>query len=250
MRQGYWKVVYRVISAADVIVEVLDARFPELARIEKIERIIKKNKHLILAINKADLISNEALTKIEHAYSKENYVLLSAKNSKGINNLIRKIKDSSNKNRIRVAIIGYPNTGKSMLINRLSKHARVGTSTESGFTKGMQNISGKEGFRLIDTPGIVPFEDRDEVRLGIISGISPSKLKNPDLVAYELISIFKNNNPLALEQAYGVDTNLEPDEILVEIGKKRNMLKKGGIVDEKRAAIQMLIEWHNGKIRV
>ena len=147
-------------------------------------------------------------------------------------------------------MIGYPNTGKSTLINRLSKKGRAGTSSESGFTRGLQLITGKGNLTLFDTPGVVPYGDRDETRLGLMSGISPSKLKDPDLVAYKLIEIFRKNNPAALEKEYDIDPKLDSDEILCEIGKKKNMLLKKGIVDEKRAAVQLLIDWHKGKIKI
>lgn len=249
MKEGYWKIVDKVVDRADVVIEVLDARFPYLTRIHKVERFVKgSKKHLILAINKADLVSPDSLRKIGSDYSRENFVLLSAKNTRGVNNLIKAIRSCSNKDRKKVAVIGYPNTGKSLLINRLSKHARVGTSPESGFTKGMQNISGRQGFMLIDTPGIVPFADRDEIRLGIVSGISPSKLKDPELVAYELIKIFQKNNPDALLKEYGI--NADADDFLSDLAKKRNMLVKGNLPDERRAAIEFLNDWHKGKVRV
>ena len=55
-------------------------------------------------------------------------------------------------------------------------------------------------------------------------------------------------NPLALEKAYNINTKQSPEDFLIEFGKKRNMLIKGGIVDERRAAIQLLNDWHKGKI--
>ena len=53
MKEGYWNIVNKVVGAADVIVEVLDARFPALTRIARLEALVKKNpgKRLILAIN-------------------------------------------------------------------------------------------------------------------------------------------------------------------------------------------------------
>tara|TARA_B100000315_G_C14490953_1_gene547547 strand:+ start:102 stop:410 length:309 start_codon:yes stop_codon:yes gene_type:complete len=102
----------------------------------------------------------------------------------------------------------------------------------------------------MDTPGIVPFKDRDEVRLGLVSGISPSKLENPDLVATELISMFKKNNPLGFGKHYGVDMSLDSYSILLEIGKKKCMLLKKGEIDERRAAISVLEDWHKGKVRL
>jgi len=103
---------------------------------------------------------------------------------------------------------------------------------------------------LMDTPGIVPFADRDEVRLGLVSGISPSKLENPDLVATKLIYIFKKNNPSEFGKYYDVDMTLDSYSILLEVGKKRHMLLKKGEIDERRAAVSVLVDWHNGKIKL
>jgi len=58
------------------------------------------------------------------------------------------------KNKGKVAVIGYPNTGKSTLINKLSSGGKAKTSSESGFTKGKQLIAGKNGIMLMDTPAL------------------------------------------------------------------------------------------------
>jgi hypothetical protein len=198
---------------------------------------------LILVINKVDLISNKTLDKVKTEFKNSKYVLVSSKNPRSINELIRMIKG-------KVAVIGYPNTGKSTLINKLSSGGRAKTSSESGFTQGKQLIAGKRGIMLMDTPGIVPFEDRDEIRLGLVSGISPSKLEDPDVVATKLIHIFKKNNCLEFGKYYGVDMSLDSYSILLEIGKKRYMLLKKGEIDERRAAVSVLEDWHNGKIKL
>lgn len=250
MKKGFWIIVKDIIRKSDIVLEVLDARFPELTRIKYMEEYaFFLQKQLILVINKADIVSETTLKQIKEKYHNSNYVMISTKFSKGIDVLIRKIKGTKIKN-ARIAVIGYPNTGKSCLINKLSKSAKVRTSSESGFTKGLQLIAGKNNLRLFDTPGVVPFRERDEIRLGLVSGISPTKLNDPDLVAYNLIRIFMRTNPFALQIAYGIDNRLSPEDFLVEFGKKRNMLMKGGIIDERRAAIQLLTDWHKGKIRL
>jgi len=243
MKHGFWIVAKKIVRNADVVLEVLDARFPNITRITRLEKMAKEK--LILVINKADLVSQKTLDKIKIEFKNSKYVLVSSLNSRNIGELIRLIR-----NKGKVAVIGYPNTGKSALINRLSSGGRAGTSSESGFTKGKQMISGKGGIMLMDTPGIVPFEDRDEVRLGLVSGISPSKLENPDLVATKLIYIFKKNNPLEFGKFYGVDMSMDSYSILLEIGKKRHMLLKKGEIDERRAAISVLEDWHKGKIKI
>ena len=233
----------KIVKDADIVLEVLDARFPNATRITRLEKMAKEK--LILVINKADLVSQKTLDKIRVEFKNSKYVLVSSKNSENIGELIKLIK-----NKGKVAVIGYPNTGKSTLINKLSSGGKAKTSSESGYTKGKQLISGKNGIMLMDTPGIVPFEDRDEIRLGLVSGISPSKLKDPDLVATKLIYIFKKNNSLEFGKYYGVDMSLDSYSILLEIGKKRHMLLKKGEIDERRAAVSVLEDWHNGKIKL
>ena len=251
MKKGFWTTVKDIIRKADVVLEILDARMPDITRNEKLESYATGfGKHVILVINKADLVSETGRRNIRERFRNLDCVMVSAKHSRGIKELVAMIKSKIKREPIKVTFIGYPNTGKSSLINQLSKGGKARTSPESGFTRGIQLIRGKGGLMLMDTPGVVPYADRDEIRLGLMSGISPAKLKDPDLVVYELVKMFQKDNPYALEKAYGIDIKQEPEEILVEFGKNRNMFQKGGVVDERRAAIQLLREWHNGKIRL
>ena len=251
MKQGFWIVVKDMIREADVILEILDARMPDLTRNKRLEQYAAASgKRLMLVINKKDLISENAIRSIEKSYSGRDYALVCSRSHKSISRFIGQIKSKAKKDKLKVAVIGYPNTGKSSLINILSRGGKAKTSLESGLTRGAQFISGRGNLMLIDTPGVVPYEDGEEVLLGLTSAISPDKLNDPESVAYELIGIFKKNNPIALEKEYGLNAGLEPEELLLEFGKKRCMLMKGGVVDERRAAIQLLTDWHNGKIRV
>ncbi|MBI2208751.1 50S ribosome-binding GTPase [Candidatus Woesearchaeota archaeon] len=251
MKKGFWVVVKDMIRNADVILEVLDARMPELTRNKKLEKYASiLGKRLILVINKIDIVSPKTIESIEKRYSGQDYALVSSTAGKGMEHFIRLIRGKTKKDAFKVTVIGYPNTGKSSLINRLSRGGKAKTSLESGFTKGMQLITGKSGLMLIDTPGVVPYGAREEAMLGLTSAISPDKLSDPEAVAYHLLKIFKQNNPIVLEKEYGLNADLSPEELLLEFGKKRNMLIKKGMVDERRAAIQLLTDWHKGKIRL
>jgi len=54
---SFWDVVNHVLDEADVILEVLDARFPEETRNKEIEnKVIRNNKKIIYVLNKSDLI--------------------------------------------------------------------------------------------------------------------------------------------------------------------------------------------------
>ena len=105
MKQGFWIVVKKIVKDADILLEVLDARFPNITRIARLEKMAKEK--LVLVINKADLVSNKTLDKIKTEFKNSKYVLVSSKNSKNIWELIKLIK-----NKGKVAVIGYPNTGK------------------------------------------------------------------------------------------------------------------------------------------
>jgi ribosome biogenesis GTPase A len=83
-----------------------------------------------------------------------------------------------------------------------------------------------------------------------MSGISPHKLKNPDVVATELIKLFKDKNPKAFSSVFDVNMDVDPYDILEEVGEKKKLLIKGGEVDERRAAIMVLEFWHKGKLRL
>ncbi len=251
MKKGFWLVVKATIGKADVVLEILDARMVELTRNQFMENYAKNlGKKLILVINKIDIVSEETIKKIKKRYSHQDYALVSSKMNEGIGRLIGSIKGKTKKDKLKVAVIGYPNTGKSFIINRLSKKGRARTSSESGFTKGVQLIAGKGDMMLIDTPGVIPYEDRKELLLGLVSAISPSKLEDPEIVAYELLKIFKENNPSVIEDAYGLDMGQSPEDILVQFAEQKNLLRKGAVPDERRAAIQLLIDWHKGKIRI
>src|SRR4030042_2166696 len=104
----------------DIILEILDARFPKEMQNKEIEKLIKdKGKKVIYVLNKSDLTR-------KRDKSLNPRVFVSCKNRKGINELRDKIKQEAAKfkstgdfNRVHVGIVGYPNTGKSSLINLL-----------------------------------------------------------------------------------------------------------------------------------
>lgn len=246
--KGFWTVVKEVIKKSDIVLEILDARMPELTRTEKLEEMATRyGKPLILVINKSDLIRRPALKEIQELYKDQQYAIVSCKEGKGFSKLLSMIQTIQKD--AKVAAIGYPNTGKSSIINRFSKGGKTKTSSESGYTKGYQYIAGKQGLKLIDTPGVVPYEARDEERLGLISGISPAKLQDPDVVAAKLLDLFKRNNPRVLEKL-----NLNPEEdsydLLEQFGRNNHMLMKGGEIDIDRAAVKLLNEWHKGTFRI
>lgn len=252
MRKKFWVIVNEVIRKTDIVLEILDARMPEITRNMVLEdRIRSYEKTLVIVFNKCDLVSKKTVMNMKKEY-KDNCIFLSTKEFTGIKSLLKIIKNNARKDQkfIRVGVIGYPNTGKSSIINILSRKGRARTSPQSGYTRGVQLIRGKSNLMLFDTPGVIKFKEDDEVRLGLVSARDPSKLENPERVALELIGLFVKNNKEAIETVYNIKVGRNKVKVLKDIGEEMKMLKKGGVVDERRAAIRVLYDWHKGNLRL
>ena len=243
-------IIDKVIDNSDIILQVLDSRFIEKTRNKEIE---KKVKHLIYVFNKSDLVNKNNLE--EETQKLKPNVFFSSKEKKGYVNLKKLIKIESKrlkKETINIGIIGYPNTGKSSLINFLSKKSAVKTSSEAGYTKGIQKIKLSKGLYLIDTPGIIPVEEKsstkikDLVKQPQIGAVTWDKTKNPDLVIHKLMKEYPN----VLEKYYKINAKADSEVLIEKLGKKLNYIKKGNLIDETRTAKKILKDWQEGKIKI
>jgi len=250
---GFKERVLGVINSSDLILEILDARFPQETRNKALERIAEeKGKQIILVLNKSDLVGKEFAEKTKKELEKEKRcIFVSPVKRRGIGRLREIIAiEAKRKGRaITVGVIGYPNTGKSSIINSLSGRKKAGTSITAGFTRGEQIIRiGKEA-RMIDSPGVIPFEERDEVLLAVLSAKSAEKLKDAVSAAEKIIEILKESNPKALEKFYSIQIEEKDSEkIMEEIALKKGRLLKGGIADLEAIAKQIILDWQKGKI--
>ena len=238
--RGFWKTVNYVIKESDIILEVIDARFPELTRNPEIEDKIK-NKILILVINKCDLVDKK---DIEQYARKHKAIFVSANKRLGTTLLKKEIFRYAKKDKNIIGILGYPNTGKSSLINALAGRRAAKTSPKSGYTKGKQLIKMTPSIYLLDTPGVLPYKEKNELKHALTSSKDFTQVKDPDLVALELIELKKEQ----IKKYYKVEGD-DPEEILESIGKKLNKLKKAGKIDIKATAYAILKAWQFGKIK-
>jgi len=250
-RQKYPALVEKIINESDIILEVLDARFVERTRNFELEKEIKrKKKGLIYVLNKSDLAGKIGV-KIFPC------VVVSCKTRKGVKELRDKIKALSKKvkpigEKITVGVIGYPNTGKSSLINLLIGKKSAGTGAEAGFTKGIQKLKLTNEIILLDTPGVIPekeysnFEKDKIARHVIVGGRSYSQVKDPEMVVVNLAKEY----PGVLEKHYKTKSKADVEKVLDELGKKWNYLKKGKEVNFDKTARRILKEWQEGKIKI
>jgi len=253
-RGKYPALILKIIQDSDIILEILDARFIEETRNLEIEEEIKsQNKKLIYVLNKSDLLLNRE-KKINFSPS----ILVSCKERRDIRRLRDLIKIFSKKikknfgEKIIVGIIGYPNTGKSSLINLLIGKSSAGVGSEAGFTKGIQKLRLDENILLLDSPGVIPekqYSHTEKEKISkqtIAGGRSYSQVKEPEIVVAKLISAY----PKVLEKFYNISANGDSEILIEELGRKKGFLKKGGLVDGDRTAKYILRDWQTGEIRI
>jgi len=252
--RDFWKIVDRVIYESDILLEVIDARMPNLTRNKKVENKIRRNrKFLILVINKSDLITRKMRMNFLRKLKSKEVIFVSCKGRMGISALKKMIFKLAKKKRywdyIRVGVIGYPNTGKSSVINILVGRSVTKTSPIAGLTRGVQWIRGEGDIMFLDTPGVIPVDEKDEIEQELMSVIDPTKLVNSDLAAMKIIQLFLDHNKRSLEKFY--DVKIETDdtfEVLLKIGKRKNFLRKEGKVDKVRTALTIIRDWQRGRL--
>lgn len=252
-REKYPDLLQKIVEDSDIILEILDARFPEETRNQEIEKQIKElNKKIIYVLNKSDLTTSKEIKKFQLRPK----VDVSCKERKGIRKLRNLIKElakkvKKKKERIAVGVVGYPNTGKSSLINILIGKASAGTGAQAGFTRGIQKLRLDENIVLLDSPGVIPKKEYSGINKEQIAkhtkvgGRSYSQVKEPDLVIMQILK----NHPGVLQRFYEIKTE-DSEELIEKLGKKKGFIKKKGEIDEDKTARFILRDWQEGKIKI
>ncbi len=249
---NFWNIVNNVIKESDVLLEILDSRVPELTRnIEVEDKVKRAGKRLILVLNKTDLIGQEVAEKKKKELAKEYpVVFVSTKEHHGTKLLREAILSRTDKNEVIVGVLGYPNTGKSSVINVLKGRKAASTSSHAGHTRSLQKIRVTNRILMLDTPGVVPFLEKDETKHVLVGSIMFSECENPELAAYEIIKYCNGINRKIIPSFYSIDETEDMELLLEKIAQKRNILAKGGVLDTERAARLVIQNWQSGKIKL
>lgn len=181
----------------------------------------------------------------------------SINNSFGKGSLIQLLRQfsvlHSDKKQISVGFIGYPNVGKSSIINTLKKKKVCTVAPIPGETKVWQYITLMRRIYLIDCPGVVPVSAKDSDTDTVLKGVV--RVENLATPAEHIPALLKRVRPEYVERTYGLEHREEGWEgesgaaiLLSAIAKKSGKLLKGGEPDQEAAAKMVLNDWIRGKI--
>lgn len=269
-KRAYYKEFNKVVEASDVIIEVLDARDPMGCRCLNIEKAILSkhmNKKIILLLNKIDLIPREVVRQWLDYLRKEFPTVAFKSNTQkqsknlsqgttddmkgclGADTLIQLLKNYARsediKKTITVGIIGYPNVGKSSVINSLKRQKVAVVGSRPGVTTSAKEIQLDSNIKLIDSPGIIFSSASLDSDVILRNAVRIEQLE--DTVEPVRI-ILTRCKPERLMAKYSISTFTSAEDFLTQVAKQSGKLLKGGKPNIQEAGKIILRDWNTGKI--
>ncbi|KAG9026513.1 GTPase required for pre-60S ribosomal subunit nuclear export and maturation [Tulasnella sp. JGI-2019a] len=275
--------LYKVIDSSDVIIHVLDARDPLGTLCQNVVDYVRKeksHKQIVYLINKVDLVPGWVTQRYLSYLTPQAPTLAfhaSQTHSFGKGALIQLLRQfsqlHSDRKQISVGLIGYPNVGKSSIINCLKSAKVCNVAPIPGETKVWQYITLMRRIYLIDCPGIVPASKGDSQTDKVLKGVV--RIENLVTPSEHIPGLLERVRPVYLERTYGLEGLLESslrltarkedasaapipenvkdmrwnaDAFLDAIARKSGRLLKGGEADRETVARMVLNDWIRGNI--
>lgn len=256
--------LYKVIDSSDVILHILDARDPLGTMCDSVLEYIKKekaHKQVVLVLNKCDLVPNWVTARyIQHLTPRYPTIAFHASpnHSFGKGSLIQLLRQfaqlHSDKKQISVGFVGYPNVGKSSVINTIKSNKVCRVAPIPGETKVWQYITLTRRIYLIDCPGVVPTSAHDSETSTVLKGVvRVEALPSP---AEHIPALMKRVKPLYLSRTYDIplpneddpSQGWEPELFLDKLARRMGRLLKQGEPDMDGVAKIVLSDWVRGRI--
>lgn len=246
------------IKLVDIVIEVVDARAPQSTRNPLLAELSGQRQRLLI-LNKCDLADPKATANWQKNFLKEYSAVaaFNAKTGEGNTVVVRELAGLWQKNatrraqlrRPRCMVIGVPNVGKSMVINRLCGRKATRTGDTPGVTRGPQWVR-LGNFDLLDTPGIMwPKVNRPETgyKLAIVGVIKETHYPALEVASF-LLNLIQRYYPSHLTGDFSLLGDGSGLEKWGNFALRRGAILAGGQPDIERAAAIFLRDFRNGRL--
>uniref|UniRef100_A0A8C3HVX3 G protein nucleolar 3 like n=1 Tax=Chrysemys picta bellii TaxID=8478 RepID=A0A8C3HVX3_CHRPI len=149
------------------------------------------------------------------------------------------------KTAISVGVVGFPNVGKSSLINSLKRSRACSVGATPGVTKCLQEVQLDRHVKLLDCPGLVMATAATDAALVLRSCLKVEQVADP---VTPVDAILRRCSKEQIMQHYGVPAYRDVTEFLAHLARRKGKLRKGGVPDHEKAAKAVLSDWMSGKI--
>ncbi|MGI8933226.1 ribosome biogenesis GTPase YlqF [Leptolyngbya sp. BC1307] len=258
------KALQEQLKRVDVVLEVRDARIPLATLHPDLESWLGSKKR-VLVINRVDMITSEVRDRWQQWFKSQGQVAYytDANQGKGVGQIARAAQAAGvamNQRRqergmrsrpVRAVVIGFPNVGKSALINRLLKRRIVESARKAGVTRQLRWVRISDELELLDAPGIIPAQLTDQaaaLKLAICDDIGEAAY-DTQRVASAFVDLLKQldseaqttERTQALQSRYDIDATDCTGETYLQ-----RLAEQTFHGDSERAARKLLIEFRKG----
>jgi nuclear GTP-binding protein len=250
-----WGELYKVLDCSDVVLQVLDARDPMGTRSIHVEKQLRKNarhKHLVFILNKCDLVptwvTKRWVTKLSAEYpTLAFHANQQAPFGKGaLISLLQQFgKLHSDKKQISVGLIGFPNVGKSSVINALKRKKVCNVAPVPGETKVWQYVTLFKRIFLIDCPGVVPPTGQTDTERVMRGAVRAERLDAPSFYVDAILKAVKRRYII---RTYGIRTWRDGAHFLEQLAAKSGKILKGGELAVDTVARTVINDLQRGKL--
>ncbi|OUL18689.1 ribosome biogenesis GTPase YlqF [Nostoc sp. 106C] len=252
------------LKRVDVVLEVRDARIPLATHHPQIGEWVG-NKTRLLVLNRVDMISSQVRSLWGDYFKRQGEVayFTNAQHGQGVAAVLKAAQAAGvelNQRRrdrgmlprpVRAVVIGFPNVGKSALINRLLGKRVVESAARPGVTRQLRWVRISDQLELLDAPGVIPLKLEDQeaaLKLAICDDIGEASYDN-QLVASELVNILNYLQDVAtnllpqkpLEARYELDSSPHTGEAYLQALAEHRYTG-----DVERAARHLLTDYRKG----
>ena len=247
-----------LMPSQDLVIEVLDARVPA-ASTNPLVGELRRDTPCIKVLTKSDLADPEATRAwLEHV-QRDSRVAAFASTAERPQDTRKRIPELAARfglrhardRPLRALIAGVPNVGKSTLINMLMDRLVAKTGDKPAVTKQQQRVVLPNGVIVTDSPGLMWPKIEDEagaLRLAFAGSIPDTAI---DYLTIGMFGgrFFLEKYPHLVIARYKLATKpRDAEALLVEVGRRRGALRKGGTVDLHKAAELLVHEFRDGAL--